>query len=213
MYNNTSNIIICDHPLIKHKLSVIRDQETGTSEFRTIMQELAMLIGYEAMRDLPLNDVEIRTPAEIAKCPFLSGRKPVFVPIMRAGLGMYEGIIKLIPNAKVGHIGVSRDKKTFEASEYICKMPSSLSERKIYVMDPMLATGGSAIAAIDALKNRGCKSIKLMCLVGCPEGVKAIQDAHPDVQIYGAALDEKLNEHCYIVPGLGDAGDRIFGTK
>ena len=213
MYNNTSNIIICDHPLIKHKLSVIRDQETGTSEFRTIMQELAMLIGYEAMRDLPLNDVEIRTPAEIAKCPFLSGRKPVFVPIMRAGLGMYEGIIKLIPNAKVGHIGVSRDKKTFEASEYICKMPSSLSERKIYVMDPMLATGGSAVAAVDMIKKHGGKKIKFMCLIAAPEGLEKLENAHPDIQIYVGNIDRELNENAYICPGLGDAGDRIFGTK
>ena len=212
MYNNTSNIIICDHPLIKHKLSVIRDQETGTSEFRTIMQELAMLIGYEAMRDLPLNDVEIRTPAEIAKCPFLSGRKPVFVPIMRAGLGMYEGIIKLIPNAKVGHIGVSRDKKTFEASEYICKMPSSLSERKIYVMDPMLATGGSAIAAIDSIKKHGGIDITFLCVVAAPIGLEALHTAHPDIKIVVGNLDREINERAYVCPGFGNAGDRYFGT-
>ena len=207
------NITICDHPLIKHKITVLRRKTTGTNEFRTVVDEIAMLMGYEALRTLQLEEVEVETPLETAMCPVISGRKQAIVPILRAGLGMVNGLLQLMPTAKVGHIGMYRDEETFEPKPYYCKLPTAISERKIFVVDPMLATGGSAVAAIDFIKQRGCKDIKLMNLIAAPEGVKTVMDAHPDVDIYVASLDEKLNEHAYIVPGLGDAGDRLFGTK
>lgn len=213
MYNHRKKIIICDHPLIKHMLSILRDHTTGTNEFRTIMQELAMLIGYEAMRDLELESKEIRTPLETAKFPSLKGEKPVLIPILRAGLGMAEGIMKLIPNAKIGHIGVSRDKITFEASEYFCKLPSKLEQRKIYVMDPMLATGGSAIAAIDSIKKHGGKDITFLCVIAAPEGVAALLSVHPDIKIVIGNMDREVNDQAFVCPGFGNAGDRYYGTE
>lgn len=201
------------HPLILHKLAIIRDRETGSKDFRELVEEIAMLMAYEVTRDFPLQDVEIETPICKAKCKMLAGKKVAIVPILRAGLGMVDGMLKLIPAAKVGHIGMYRDEETLKPVEYFCKLPQDIQEREIIVTDPMLATGGSAIDAIHALKKRGAQNIRLMCLVAAPEGVKAVMDAHPDVDVYVAALDEKLNEHGYIVPGLGDAGDRLFGTK
>ena len=212
MYKNIENITICDHPLIKHKLSIIRQKTTGTNEFRTIVDEISMMIGYEALKDVPLEDVAIETPLETAMCPMITGKKPTVVPILRAGLGMVNGMLRLMPAAKVGHIGIYRDEETLEPHEYFCKLPSNIGQRAIYVVDPMLATGGSAVDALSMLKARGCKQIRFMCLVAAPEGVAKVQEAHPDVDIYTAALDECLNEHAYIGPGLGDAGDRIFGT-
>ena len=207
-------VIVLDHPLLHHKLSILRDKNTGVKEFRETVSEIAGLMCYEATRNLPTEEVEIETPITTDKFRVLSGKKLAIVPILRAGLGMVDGMISLIPSAKVGHIGLYRNEETHEPVEYFCKMPPDITERQIFVVDPMLATGGSAIAAIDIMKKKyGCKSITLMCLVGCPEGVNAVQEAHPDVDIYIAAIDEKLNEHKYIVPGLGDAGDRLFGTK
>lgn len=213
MYNGHENITICDHPLIKHKLSMIRQKTTGTNEFRAIVEELAMLIGYEALRDLELEEVEIETPIETAMCPVISGKKPAIVPILRAGLGMVGGLLKLMPAAKVGHIGLYRDEVTFEPHEYFCKLPSPIELRKIYVVDPMLATGGSAIEAINAIKKRGGKDISFLCIIAAPEGLEKLHQAHPDVKVFVGNLDRELNEHAYICPGLGDAGDRIFGTK
>lgn len=213
MYNGHENITICDHPLIKHKLSMIRQKTTGTNEFRAIVEELAMLIGYEALRDLELEDVEIETPIETAMCPVIAGKKPAIVPILRAGLGMVGGLLKLMPAAKVGHIGLYRDEVTFEPHEYFCKLPSPIELRKIYVVDPMLATGGSAIEAINAIKKRGGKDISFLCIIAAPEGLEKLHQAHPDVKVFVGNLDRELNEHAYICPGLGDAGDRIFGTK
>ncbi|MBR4057569.1 MAG: uracil phosphoribosyltransferase [Oscillospiraceae bacterium] len=204
---------VFDHPLIQHKLSILRDEETSVKEFRELVGEIAMLMCFEATRDLPLEEVEVKTPVAMAKVKRLAGKKLAVVPILRAGLGMVDGMLKMIPAAKVGHIGLYRDPTTLEPVEYYCKMPPDISERDVIVVDPMLATGGSAIAAIGFMKKYGCKHIKLMCIISAPEGVKAVQEAHPDVDIYTAALDSCLNEHCYIVPGLGDAGDRIFGTK
>ena len=204
---------VFDHPLIQHKLSILRDKNTSVKEFREIISEIAMLMCYEATRDLPLEDVQVETPVAMANCKRISGKKLAVVPILRAGLGMVDGILNLIPSAKVGHIGLYRDPETHQPVEYYCKLPEDIGARQVFVVDPMLATGGSAIAAIDFLKQHGCKNIIMMNVIGCPEGVKAVQDAHPDVDIYVAAIDEKLNEHAYIVPGLGDAGDRIFGTK
>lgn len=201
------------HPLILHKLSIIRDKNTGSKDFRELVEEVAMLMAYEVTRDLPLEEVEIETPICKTKCKMLSGKKMAIVPILRAGLGMVDGMLKLIPAAKVGHIGMYRDEETFKPVEYFCKMPQDIHERDIIVTDPMLATGGSAIDAINALKKRGAKSIRLMCLISSPEGIKAVMDAHPDVDIYVGDIDERLNEHGYIIPGLGDAGDRLFGTK
>ncbi|KYH29389.1 MULTISPECIES: uracil phosphoribosyltransferase [Clostridium] len=201
------------HPLILHKLSIIRNKETGAKDFRELVEEIAMLMAYEVTRDFPLEEVEIETPICKTKAKMLSGKKVAIVPILRAGLGMVDGMLKLIPAAKVGHIGLYRDEETLKPVEYFCKMPQDISEREIIVTDPMLATGGSAIDAINALKKRGAKNIRLMCLVASPDGIKAVMDAHPDIDIYTAAIDEKLNEHGYIVPGLGDAGDRLFGTK
>ena len=204
---------VIDHPLIQHKLTLIRDIRTGTKDFRELLEEIAMLMAYELTRDLPLEEIEVETPVAKCRARVLAGKKISVVPIMRAGLGMVSGVLRLIPAAKVGHIGVYRDPQTLKPVEYYCKLPPDVSEREVIVIDPMLATGGSSVAAIDMLKRGGAKQIKLMCLVAAPEGVKIVNDAHPDVEIYTAAVDECLNDHGYIVPGLGDAGDRIFGTK
>ena len=204
---------VLDHPLIQHKLSIIRDKNCGTREFRQCVNEIAELMVYEVSRDMPLEDVEVETPITKATTKRLAGKKVVVVPILRAGIGMVDGILELIPAAQVGHIGMYRDEETLQPHEYFVKMPDDLENREMIIVDPMLATGGSAIMAVDALKKRGAKSIKFVCLVAAPEGVKAFREAHPDVDIYSASLDEYLNEDGYIVPGLGDAGDRLFGTK
>lgn len=208
-----SKVHVLDHPLLQHKLSILRDKNTGVKEFREIVSEMAALECYEATRDLPLADVEIETPLMTSTFKKLAGKKLVIVPILRAGLGMVDGIVNMIPSAKVGHIGLYRDPETHEPVEYYCKMPSDVAERDVIILDPMLATGGSAVAAIQFMKNYGCKNIKMMNILAAPEGIQAVREAHPDVDIYVAAVDEKLNEHAYILPGLGDAGDRIFGTK
>ena len=208
-----NNVIEMTHPLIKHKISILRDKNTGTNEFRKLIEEIGILMGYEALRDLPLEDVEIETPIETCKTPMISGKKLAIVPILRAGLGMVNGILALVPSAKVGHIGLYRDPQTYEPVEYYCKLPSDCDEREVFVVDPMLATGGSCIAALQMLKDKGVKHLRFMCIIAAPEGVKRLQEAHPDVDVYIGALDDHLNEHKYIVPGLGDAGDRIFGTK
>lgn len=208
-----SKVFEMNHPLIQHKLSLIRDKNTGSKEFRELVKEVSMLLAYEVTRDLSLEDVEIETPICKTKTKMLSGRKLGIIPILRAGLGMVDGFLNLLPAAKVGHIGLYRDPETLEPVEYYCKLPTDINERDLIVVDPMLATGGSASAAIQFLKDRGGASIKLVCLIGCPEGIAAVQKSHPDVNIYIAAIDEKLNDHAYIVPGLGDAGDRLFGTK
>ncbi|MBQ0126292.1 MAG: uracil phosphoribosyltransferase [Clostridiales bacterium] len=208
-----SELHIISHPLIAHKLTQMRRVETGSKDFRQLLNEIALLMGYEVTRDLPTKDIEISTPIAKMTGKEIDGKKPAIVPILRAGLGMMDGLLELMPVAKVGFIGLYRDPDTHEPVEYYCKLPDEIEKRMTIVVDPMLATGGSARDAITMLKNRGCKSIKLMCLVGAPEGVEVVKKAHPDVDIYLAALDEKLNEHKYIVPGLGDAGDRIFGTK
>ncbi len=205
--------VIMDHPLIQHKLTIMRDKNTGTKEFRELVGEIGMLMCYEATRDLPLKEVEIETPVAVAKTKVISGRKLAFVPILRAGLGMVDGVMRMVPAAKIGHIGMYRDPKTHMPVEYYCKLPSDIGERDVIVLDPMLATGGSAIDAITQIKAKGAKSVRFMCIIAAPEGLAALQEAHPDVQIYIGAVDEKLNENKYIVPGLGDAGDRIFGTK
>ena len=204
---------VIDHPLIQHKLTMIRDKNCGTKVFREVVDEIAMLMAYEVSRDMPLEDVVIETPIEESTQKTLSGKKVAIVPILRAGLGMVDGILELIPAAKVGHIGMYRDEETLEPHEYFVKLPEDIDTSQLFIVDPMLATGGSAIMAIDALKKRGASNMKFVCLVAAPEGVKALQDAHPDVDIYTASLDDRLNEHGYIVPGLGDAGDRLFGTK
>ena len=206
-------VVIMDHPLIQHKLSILRDVDTSTMEFRELVNEIAMLMMYDATRDLPLEDKQVTTPCGVADCKVLAGRKLAFVPILRAGLGMVDGALRLVPAARVGHIGLYRNEETLEPVEYYCKLPADCAEREVFVVDPMLATGGSSIAAIQLLKDKGCKSIRLLCIIAAPEGVKAMQEAHPDVDIYIGAMDQKLNDHGYIVPGLGDAGDRIFGTK
>ena len=208
-----STVTITNHPLIQHKLSILRDKNTSSKDFRSLVSEIATLECYEATRDLPVQEVEIETP--ICKCIAhnLEGKKLAFVPILRAGLGMVDGVLSLVPSARVGHIGLYRDPETLKPVEYYCKLPVDIAERDVIVLDPMLATGGSAIDAISLIKERNPKSIKFMGIIADPEGLAALQKAHPDVDIYCAALDEKLNEHCYIVPGLGDAGDRIFGTK
>lgn len=202
-----------DHPLIQHKISRLRDKTTGTNEFRSLVEEIAMLMGYEALRDLPTEDVTVETPIETCKTPMIAGRKMAVVPILRAGLGMVSGILALVPSAKVGHIGMYRDEETHEPQEYYCKLPDPIAERTIVVCDPMLATGGSAIDAINQIKKHGGKNIKFMCIIAAPEGLERLHREHPDIQIYVGALDRQLNENAYICPGLGDAGDRIFGTK
>lgn len=208
-----AKVFIMDHPLIRHKIGLIRRKETGTKDFRDTISEIAMLICYEATRDLKLTDVEIETPICKTTAQELSGKKMAIVPILRAGLGMVDGILTLIPAAKVGHIGLYRDPETLNPVEYYCKLPADCAEREVFVVDPMLATGGSSVAAIQMLKDKGCKNIHFMCIIAAPEGIKRMQETHPDVDLYVGALDERLNDHGYIVPGLGDAGDRIFGTK
>lgn len=213
MYKNYENVTILEHPLIKHKISMLRDKNTGTNEFRTIIEEIAMLMGYEALRDLPTEDVEIETPIEKCMTPMIAGRKLAVVPILRAGLGMVGGILALTPSAKVGHIGLCRNEETHEPEEYYCKLPTPIEERVIVVTDPMLATGGSAVAAVNFIKQHGGKKIKFMSIIAAPEGIDRLMAAHPDIQLYVGQLDRCLNEDAYICPGLGDAGDRIFGTK
>ena len=208
-----ATVHVLDHPLIQHKLAILRNKNTGTQQFRTLISEIAGLMCYEATRNLPTEEVEVETPMMTAKCQMLAGKKLAIVPILRAGLGMVDSMVDLIPSAKIGHIGLYRDPETHEPVEYYCKLPEDVGNRVTFVVDPMLATGGSAVAAIDFLKKHGCKNIIMMNIIGCPEGIKTVQDAHPDVELYLAACDERLNEHCYILPGLGDAGDRIFGTK
>ena len=208
-----ANVYVLDHPLIQHKLAILRSKDTPVKEFRELVGEIAGLMCYEATRNLPTREVDVQTPITTARCRMLAGKKLAIVPILRAGLGMVDAMVDLIPSAKIGHIGLYRDPETHEPVEYYCKLPEDIGKRQVYLVDPMLATGGSAVAAIDFLKKRGCKSIIMMNIIGCPEGIKRVTEEHPDVDIYMAACDEKLNEHAYIVPGLGDAGDRIFGTK
>ena len=205
--------MIMDHPLIQHKLSFLRDEKTTSMEFRSLVSEIAMLMCYEATRDLPLEEVETKTPVDVAKTKVIAGKKLAFVPNLRAGLGMVDGVLALVPSARVGHIGLYRDPETLMPVEYYCKLPADIEEREVIVLDPMLATGGSAIDAIAQIKKRNPKDIKFMCIIAAPEGLEALKKAHPDVEIYVGALDDHLNDHGYIVPGLGDAGDRIFGTK
>ncbi len=207
------NFQVFDHPLIHHKISILRNEKTGSKEFRELIEEIAMLMGFEAFRDLPTKEVEVKTPITTCKTKMLAGKKMAIVPILRAGLGMVNGIHALVPSAKVGHIGLYRDHVTLEPQEYYCKLPDDIAKRQVVLLDPMLATGGSAIAAVNFLKKHGCTNIKAMFILGAPEGVKAFSEAHPDVKFYCGCVDEKLNENGYIVPGLGDAGDRIFGTK
>lgn len=208
-----AKVCVLDHPLIQHKLAILRSKDTSVKEFRELVGEIAGLMCYEATRNLPLKEVKVETPITTATCRMLAGKKMAIVPILRAGLGMVDSMVSLIPSAKIGHIGLYRDPKTHKPVEYYCKLPDDIGNRQVFVVDPMLATGGSAIAAIDFLKQHGCKNIIMMNIIGAPEGVEAVTKAHPDVDVYLAALDERLNENAYIVPGLGDAGDRIFGTK
>ena len=208
-----SKVVVLDHPLIQHKLAILRSKNTSVKEFRELISEISGLMCYEATRDLPTKEVEVQTPVAMAKCRRLAGKKLAIIPILRAGLGMVDAMVDLIPSAKIGHIGLYRDPETHLPVEYYCKLPDDIENRRVFVVDPMLATGGSAVAAIDFLKKYGCKSIIMMNIIGCPEGIATVQKAHPDVDIFLAACDERLNEHAYIVPGLGDAGDRIFGTK
>ncbi len=208
-----SKVHILDHPLIQHKLTFIRDKNTGSKEFRELVEELSMLMAYEVTRSLPLEDYVVETPVATAKTRVIAGKKLGIIPILRAGLGMVNGMLRLVPAAKVGHIGLYRDPETLQPVEYYAKLPSDIAERDLIVVDPMLATGGSAVAAIDYLKRMGATSIRFVCLIAAPEGVAKLHGAHPEVEIYAAALDECLNDHAYIVPGLGDAGDRLFGTK
>ena len=208
-----AKVTVLDHPLIQHKLAILRSKDTPVNEFPDLVGEIAGLMCYEATRNLPTKEVQVETPITTATCHMLAGKKMAIVPILRAGLGMVDSMVALIPSAKIGHIGLYRDPETHKPVEYYCKLPDDIGNRQVFVVDPMLATGGSAIAAIDFLKQHGCRQIIMMNIIGCPEGVKAVTEAHPDVDIYLAALDEKLNDRAYIVPGLGDAGDRIFGTK
>ncbi len=212
-FKDVENVTIIDHPLIKHKITMLRDKRTGTNEFRTLVEEIAMLMGYEALRDLPTEDIEVETPIEKSMQPVIAGKKMAVVPILRAGLGMVSGILNLVPTAKVGHIGLYRDPDTHEPHEYYCKLPEPIELRQIVVVDPMLATGGSGVDAVSMIKEHGGKKIKFMCIIAAPEGLKKLHEAHPDIQIYVGSLDRELNENAYICPGLGDAGDRIFGTK
>ena len=211
--NKMENVTIFEHPLIQHKISILRDKRTGTNEFRQLVDEIAMLEGFVALSDLPVEDVEVETPIETCMTPMIAGRKLAVVPILRAGLGMVSGILALVPSAKVGHIGMYRDEETHEPQEYYCKLPDPIDQRLIVVVDPMLATGGSMISTIDLLKAKGCQHIKVLVLVAAPEGIKALEKAHPDIELYCASIDDHLNEQGYIIPGLGDAGDKIFGTK
>lgn len=213
MYQGNDKITICDHPLLKHKITMLRMKQTGTNEFRKLVEEIAVLEAYEALRDLETEEIEIETPIEKTKCPVISGKKSAIVPILRAGLGMVEGLLTLMPAAKVGHIGMYRDEVTHEPHEYYCKLPNPIEQRKIFVVDPMLATGGSASDAIDLIKQRGGKDITFICIIAAPEGLERLASEHPDVKIFVGNLDRCLNENAYICPGLGDAGDRIFGTK
>ena len=208
-----ANVHVLNHPLIQHKLAVLRNKNTSVKEFRELVNEISGLMCYEATRNLPTVEVEVETPVATAKCRMLAGKKLAIVPILRAGLGMVDAMVDLIPSAKIGHIGLYRDPETHEPVEYYCKLPEDIENRQVFVVDPMLATGGSAVAAIDFLKKHGCRNIIMMNVIGCPEGIARVQEAHPDVEMYLAACDEKLNAHAYIIPGLGDAGDRIFGTK
>lgn len=208
-----SKVHIVDHPLVQHKLGILRNENTSSKEFREIVSEIAALMCYEATRDLPLMDIEVQTPVALAKAKAVKGKEFAIVPILRAGLGMVDGILDLVPTTKIGHIGMYRDPETLKPVEYYCKLPLDISEREVIVLEPMLATGGTLAAALALLKKNGCKSIKLMCIIAAPEGLKVVQDCHPDIDIYLASLDSHLNDHGYIVPGLGDAGDRIFGTK
>lgn len=207
------NVFFMDHPLIQHKISRLRDETTGTNEFRKLVEEITVLMGYEALRDLPVEEQEVKTPLETCRAPFIAGKKLAVVPVLRAGLGMVNGMLTLVPSARVGHIGLYRDPVTHMPHEYYCKLPEAIGERLIVITDPMLATGGSAVAAVDFVKQRGGKKIKFMCIIAAPEGLSTLHEAHPDVQIYCGHLDRCLNEKAYICPGLGDAGDRIFGTK
>ena len=207
------HVMIMEHPLIQHKISMLRDKRTGTNEFRKLVEEIAAMMGYEALRDLPVEEMEIETPIEVCRTPFIAGKKLALVPVLRAGLGMVSGLLTLVPSARVGHVGLYRDPVTNEPHEYYCKLPDPISERLIVVTDPMLATGGSAIAAVDFIKQHGGKKIKFMSIIAAPEGLKKLQEAHPDIQIYVGHIDRELNENADICPGLGDAGDRIFGTK
>ena len=208
-----AKVVVLDHPLVQHKLAILRSKNTSVKEFRELVSEISGLMCYEATRELPTKEVEVQTPLAVAKCRRLAGKKLAIIPILRAGLGMVDAMVDLIPSAKIGHIGLYRDPQTHQPVEYYCKLPEDIGNRPVFVVDPMLATGGSAVAAINFLKQHGCKNIIMMNIIAAPEGVKAVQEAHPDVDIYLAALDDKLNDHAYIVPGLGDAGDRIFGTK
>ena len=208
-----ASVTVLDHPLVQHKLAILRNKNTSVKEFRELVSEIAGLMCYEATRNLPTVEVDVQTPVAMAKCRMLAGKKLAIVPVLRAGLGMVDSMVDMIPSAKIGHIGLYRDPDTHMPVEYYCKLPEDIDKRVVFVVDPMLATGGSAVAAIDFLKKHGCKNIVMMNIIGCPEGIAAVQAAHPDVDIYLAAVDEKLNDHAYIVPGLGDAGDRIFGTK
>ena len=208
-----STVHVIDHPLVQHKLTLMRQTDCSTKDFRQLLEEISMLMAYEVTRKLPLKEIDIETPVAKCKSRIIAGKKLGIVPILRAGLGMVDGVMNIVPSAKVGHVGLYRDPETHKPVEYYCKLPNDVAERELIVLDPMLATGGSAIAAIDFIKQRGCSNITMMCLVGCPEGVAALQAAHPDVDLYIAAIDERLNENKYIVPGLGDAGDRLFGTK
>lgn len=212
-FKNFKNVEIMEHPLIKHKITMLRDEKTGTTEFRNLVEEIAMLEGYEALKDLPLKDIEVKTPIETCMTPVIDGKKLAIVPILRAGLGMVNGVHALVPSAKVGHIGLYRDPETHEPHEYYCKLPDPIDQRLIVVLDPMLATGGSAIEAVNFIKQHGGKHIKFMCIIAAPEGLEKLATAHPDIEIYVGNLDRCLNENAYICPGLGDAGDRIFGTK
>jgi uracil phosphoribosyltransferase len=208
-----SKVHVIDHPMVQHKLTIMRDKETGPKDFRQLLNEISLLMGYEITREIPLEEIEIETPIRKTTAKRVSGRKMAIIPILRAGLGMVDGLLNLVPVAKVGHIGLYRNEKTHEPVVYYCKLPEDINDRFVIVTDPMLATGGSSCDALQMLKDRGCTNIKLMCLVAAPEGIKKVQETHPDVDIYVAAIDERLNENAYIVPGLGDAGDRIFGTK
>ncbi len=208
-----NNVTVFDHPLITHKISILRDEKTGSKQFRELIEEIAMLMGYEAMRDLPMETVTVKTPITTTKTKMIAGKKLAIVPILRAGLGMVDGILALVPSAKVGHIGLYRDEETLEPHEYYCKLPADIDNRLVVILDPMLATGGSGSAAVDFIKKKGCTNIKFMSIIAAPEGIERLTKDHPDIQLYCGCLDEKLNENGYIVPGLGDAGDRIFGTK